>query len=58
MHTEREVRVEPLTEEAFAPFGQIISPSGRAPDFRTLPSSTKRTSRSRAIVRISTERPF
>jgi ureidoglycolate hydrolase len=35
MHTEREVRVEPLTEEAFAPFGQIIAPSGRAPDFRT-----------------------
>ena len=27
MHTEREVRVEPLTEEAFAPFGEIVSMS-------------------------------
>ena len=30
-----EVTVEPLTEEAFAPFGQIISAKARAPDFKT-----------------------
>jgi ureidoglycolate lyase len=35
MQTVHEVRIEPLTEEAFAPFGQIISTKRRAPDFRT-----------------------
>lgn len=30
-----EVKVEPLTEEAFAPFGQIISAKARTPDFTT-----------------------
>jgi ureidoglycolate lyase len=28
------LRVEPLTEESFRPFGQIIGESGAAPDFR------------------------
>jgi ureidoglycolate lyase len=35
MSTVHELRVEPLTEEAFAPFGQIISAKDRAPDFKT-----------------------
>jgi ureidoglycolate lyase len=35
MATIHELRVEPLTEEAFAPFGQIISAKDRAPDFKT-----------------------
>lgn len=35
MRTVHELRVEPLTEEAFAPFGEIISTKERAPDFRT-----------------------
>src|SRR5262245_46379110 len=30
-----ELRVEPLTEEAFAPFGQVISAKARTPDFKT-----------------------
>jgi ureidoglycolate lyase len=30
-----EVRVEPLTEEAFAPFGQVISAKAHTPDFKT-----------------------
>src|SRR2546422_11626883 len=30
-----EVPFEPLTEEAFAPFGQIIAAKDRPPDFRT-----------------------
>jgi ureidoglycolate hydrolase len=29
------VRVEPMTEAAFAPFGEIIAPKDRPPDFRT-----------------------
>jgi ureidoglycolate lyase len=29
------VPVEPLTDDAFAPFGQVISAKERAPDFRT-----------------------
>jgi len=29
-----ELRVEPLTEEAFRPFGQVIEAKDRAPDFR------------------------
>jgi ureidoglycolate lyase len=35
MATVQEIEVEALTEEAFAPFGQIVSTKGRAPDFRT-----------------------
>src|SRR5262245_3399489 len=35
MQTVHEVRIEALTEEAFAPFGQIVSAKERAPDFRT-----------------------
>ena len=35
MQTVHELQIEPLTEEAFAPFGQIISTKERAPDFRT-----------------------
>jgi ureidoglycolate lyase len=35
MPTVREVTIEPLTEEAFAPFGQVIAAKARAPDFRT-----------------------
>jgi ureidoglycolate lyase len=35
MGTVRELPIEPLTEEAFAPFGQIISAKERAPDYRT-----------------------
>jgi ureidoglycolate hydrolase len=35
MATVHEVEVEPLTEDAFAPFGQIISAKARPPDFRT-----------------------
>jgi ureidoglycolate hydrolase len=35
MPTVHELEIEPLTEEAFAPFGQIISTKERAPDFRT-----------------------
>jgi ureidoglycolate lyase len=35
MGTVHRVRIEPLTEEAFAPFGQIISAKDREPDFRT-----------------------
>lgn len=30
-----ELRVEPLTEEAFAPFGQLVAAKARPPDFRT-----------------------
>jgi ureidoglycolate lyase len=35
MRTIHELPIEPLTEEAFAPFGQIISTKTRNPDFRT-----------------------
>jgi ureidoglycolate lyase len=35
MATVHEVVVEPLTEEAFAPFGQIVSAKARPPDFQT-----------------------
>ena len=35
MPTVHEVTIEPLTEDAFAPFGQIISTKERTPDFRT-----------------------
>jgi ureidoglycolate lyase len=35
MTTTREVIAEPLTEVAFAPFGQVISVQERPPDFRT-----------------------
>jgi len=35
MPTTRAVRIEPLTEDAFAPFGQIISAKERPPDYRT-----------------------
>lgn len=35
MATVHQVNVEPLTEEAFAPFGQIISPKDRPADFKT-----------------------
>lgn len=35
MPTIREVTIEPLSEEAFAPFGQIISAKERPPDFQT-----------------------
>lgn len=35
MPTIHEVTIEPLTEEAFAPFGQVISAKDRPPDFRT-----------------------
>jgi ureidoglycolate lyase len=35
MATVHEVNIEPLTDEAFAPFGQIISAKDRAPDFHT-----------------------
>jgi ureidoglycolate lyase len=29
-----QIKVEPLTEAAFAPFGEVISAKGRSPDFR------------------------
>jgi ureidoglycolate lyase len=35
MATVHEVKIEALTDEAFAPFGQIISARDRAPDFET-----------------------
>jgi ureidoglycolate hydrolase len=35
MGTVHEVVVEPLTEEAFAPFGELVAPKARTPDFRT-----------------------
>jgi ureidoglycolate lyase len=35
MATIHELRVEPLTEDAFAPFGEIVSAKARVPDFRT-----------------------
>ena len=35
MPTVHEVTIEPLTEDAFAPFGQIISTKERTPDFQT-----------------------
>jgi ureidoglycolate lyase len=35
MATVHTVKIEPLTDEAFAPFGQIISAKDRAPDFET-----------------------
>ncbi|HEV8307682.1 MAG TPA: ureidoglycolate lyase [Methylomirabilota bacterium] len=35
MSTVHQVRVEPLTEEAFAPFGQVVSAKDRPPDFET-----------------------
>jgi ureidoglycolate lyase len=35
MATVHEVKIEPLTDEAFVPFGQIISVKDRAPDFQT-----------------------
>ena len=35
MATLHELRIEPLTEAAFAPFGQTVSTKARAPDYRT-----------------------
>jgi ureidoglycolate hydrolase len=35
MQALREVRIEPLTDDAFAPFGQVIAVGERAPDFKT-----------------------
>jgi ureidoglycolate lyase len=35
MATVHQVRIEPLTAEGFAPFGQIISAQDRTPDFRS-----------------------
>jgi ureidoglycolate hydrolase len=35
MATVHALRVEPLTDEAFAPFGQVISAKDRRPDFET-----------------------
>ena len=35
MSTIHELPIAPLTDETFAPFGQIISTKERAPDFRT-----------------------
>jgi ureidoglycolate lyase len=35
MTTTRQVRVQALTPEAFAPFGEIIDPGGRPPDIET-----------------------
>lgn len=35
MPSVHDLRIEPLTEQAFAPFGQIISLKDRMPDFRT-----------------------
>ncbi len=35
MATVHRVKVEPLTEAGFAPFGQVISPKDRPPDFQT-----------------------
>src|SRR2546425_9553530 len=35
MPSVHEVKIELLTDEAFAPFGQIISAKDRAPDFQT-----------------------
>jgi len=35
MATVHPVKIESLTDEAFAPFGQLISPKDRAPDFET-----------------------
>jgi ureidoglycolate lyase len=34
METVREIKIEPLTEQGFAPFGELISSKDRAPDFR------------------------
>ncbi len=34
-----QIRVEPLTEEAFRPFGELISPSDRPPDFQGVNSA-------------------
>ncbi len=35
MPTVHHLRIEPLTDEAFAPFGQVVSVKDRAPDFKT-----------------------
>jgi ureidoglycolate lyase len=35
MTTVREVKIEPLTEASFAPFGQLVSAKARTPDFQT-----------------------
>jgi ureidoglycolate lyase len=35
MPTVHEVKIEPLTEEGFVPFGQVVSAKARPPDFRT-----------------------
>jgi ureidoglycolate lyase len=35
MASVHQVKIEPLTEEGFAPFGQVLSTMGRAPDFRS-----------------------
>jgi ureidoglycolate hydrolase len=35
MPTVQQVPIEPLTEDAFAPFGQLISAKARTPDFKT-----------------------
>lgn len=40
MSTEHPIRIEPLTEEAFAPFGEILAAKDRTPDFAT-PSGTR-----------------
>jgi ureidoglycolate lyase len=35
MSAVHQVKIEPLTDEAFAPFGQVISAKDRPPDFET-----------------------
>jgi ureidoglycolate hydrolase len=35
MSTLHELRIEPMSDEAFAPFGEVISVKERAPDFET-----------------------
>jgi ureidoglycolate lyase len=35
MASVHQVKIEPLTDEGFAPFGQVISAKGRAPDVRS-----------------------
>lgn len=35
MSTTRQIRVQPLSAEAFAPFGEIVDPGDRPPDIQT-----------------------
>ena len=50
-----QIKVEPLTEDAFRPFGQLISTSDRSPDFAGINSNGFRTHAEGAKVSFEAE---